>query len=237
MNERVKSEFIWAGVSLIIVIVLIIIIKASTGVTNVSVGTTLKTPVTINDHRQGPTPAKVTLIEYGDFECPVCYTYYPMVTQLQKDFPNNLAVIFREFPLTTIHHNAQIAAQAAEAAAKQGKFWDMHDVLYNTQNQWSGKQEPTNYFAILAHSIGLHVNQFKIDIKSQAIKNRVAKDVNSANANGLNATPTFFLNGKEIKNPKTYNDFKILIQHAMGSSNSSSTPHYESIGTTTATAQ
>ncbi len=236
MNDRLKSGFIWAGVSLLIVIVLIVVIKIGSNRATNS-GTVLKTPVTVNDHIQGSTNAKVTLVEYGDFECPVCLTYYPMAKQLHADFPNSVAFVFREFPLTSIHHNAQIAAQAAEASAKQGKFWDMHDMLYNTQNNWSTMSDPTSYFVTLANSIGLNVKQFKIDLNSKTIKKHVAQDLASANANGLNATPTFFLNGKEIQNPKTYTDFKTLVEQALRKINTSSVSTYANTSTANTTAQ
>jgi protein-disulfide isomerase len=119
--------------------------------------------------------------------------------------------VYRHYPLTTIHQNAQLSAQASEAAALQGKFWDMHDVLFNTQAQWSNLDNPTDFFATLATSIGIDEAQFRSDLTSSAVKQRVSKNESEANAMRLPGTPSFFFNGSLIDHPGSYAGFKSLI--------------------------
>lgn len=174
--------------------------------------------VNINDkdHVRGNKDAKAVLVEYGDFQCPACGTYYPLVKNLEKDFPDNLAVVFRNFPLTTIHQNAMNGAKAAEAANLQGKFWKMHDMLFENQDEWSGLSNPEDTFISYAEKIGIDKDKFQADYKSQEVQDKINADVKIANQLGINATPTFYLNGKKLTNPTSYDAFKSLVQSAVG---------------------
>lgn len=154
----------------------------------------------------------ITLVEFSDFQCPACGAYYAPVKQLVSEFASNMTFVYRNFPLTTIHQNAQIAAQAAEAAARQGKFWEMHDKLFETQNEWSTSASPKDIFAGYAKTLGLNVDEFTKDIDSDAVKNKVTADVNDGNALGIDATPTFFLDGVKLDNPASFSDFEALIK-------------------------
>jgi len=148
----------------------------------------LAIPVTEKDHAQGPADAPVTLVEYGDYECPYCGKAYPIVKEIQKRMGNRLRFIFRNFPLNTLHEHAGVAAQAAEAAAVQGKFWEMHDILYENQNDLDDVQQ----YAI---KVGLELYQFEADLSGEKYAKRVRDDFRGGIRSGVNGTPTFFING------------------------------------------
>ena len=173
-------------------------------------GTSLGAGVSIEDQKKGAENPKVTIVEYSDFQCPACASMYPIMKELVEEFPNDLQVVYRHFPLHQIHAHAGLAARAAEAAGKQGAFWEMHDVLFNTQRSWSNAPEPEALFAQYAESLSLDVDQFNADIDSKEVKDKVTKD--EASARGLRGTPTFFVNGKQIQNPGTYAGFKALVE-------------------------
>ena len=150
----------------------------------------LKLAVNSADHHLGNVNAAVTLVEYGDFECPYCGRAHPLVKRLLKERGNELHFVFRNFPLRTIHPHAYIAAISAEAAGKQGKFWEMHDLIFENQDKLS-----TNYLLSLAENINLDLAQFDKDSKSKEIQNKIETDFESGIRSGVNGTPTFFLNG------------------------------------------
>jgi protein-disulfide isomerase len=156
--------------------------------------------------------ATVTLVEFSDFQCPACGAYYPIVQQVIKDFTGKMNFVYRNFPLTDLHPNAQIAAQAAEAAGLQGKYWEMHDALFTKQNDWSASTTPVDIFAQYATTFGLNVDQFKKDIDSDTVKNKIANDVADGNTLGINATPTFYLDSVKLDNPATLADFETAIK-------------------------
>lgn len=161
--------------------------------------------------------ATATLVEFGDYQCPACGAYSPVVDQVMKDFAGSLNFVFREYPLTSIHANAQYAAQAAQAAGLQGKYFEMHHVLYQKQSEWSegatdkAKQAITGY----AKDIGLDMEQFAKDVDSDAVKNAVTADVRDGDALGINSTPTFYLNGIKMVNPQSVADFESLVREAV----------------------
>jgi protein-disulfide isomerase len=169
-------------------------------------------PIEINDSDwiEGPKEAQVTLLEYGDFQCPACGNYYPLVKKLHEEYPENLRVIFRNFPLVSIHPNAMTAAKAAEAAGKQGKFWEMHDKLFENQTDWSDERDPKDKFIGYANDIGLNEEQFVSDMDSSEVQDKINNDMLSGNTLGVNSTPTFYLNGKQVT-PKSYDEFKSLV--------------------------
>lgn len=155
------------------------------------------------NHLEGNTSSKVTLLEYGDFECPVCENYYLAVQQVQEKYNDTVAFQFRNLPLTQIHPNAFAGARAAEAADMQGKYWQMHDLLYNSSNwqEWSTSSNPVPYFTAYAKSLKLNLTKFNKDFASLAVNNRINADIAAFNKTGQQmATPTFFLNGKYVAN-------------------------------------
>jgi protein-disulfide isomerase len=122
-----------------------------------------------SNHVEGKNTKGVVLIEYGDYQCPACGQFYPIVKQLQSTYASDVSFRFANFPLVQIHPNAMAGARAAEAAALQGKFWEMHDILYENQTAWSASSNPGPYFEQYAASLGLNVNKFKTDIASQGV--------------------------------------------------------------------
>jgi protein-disulfide isomerase len=150
----------------------------------------LAVPVGESDHVQGPATAPVTLVEYGDYECPSCGQAYPIVKELQRRLGRQLRFVFRNFPLATAHPHAERAAEAAEAAGAQGQFWAMHDVLVENQDALDD-EDLVRYAAAL----GLDESQFVADLTGRAYAGRVREDFMGGVRSGVNGTPTFFING------------------------------------------
>jgi len=154
-------------------------------------------------HVEGTSPEGVTLVEYGDYECPVCETFYPTVKQVAQKYNDKVVFQFRNLPLTSIHPNAFAAARAAEAAGLQNKYWEMHDILYENQNAWVSTTDPLPNFESYARSIGLNITKFDTDYASDAVNGAINADLNAFNATGDEmATPTFYLDGKKVDNTK-----------------------------------
>jgi protein-disulfide isomerase len=167
-------------------------------------------------HTRGATNSKVTLIEYGDFQCPACGQYYPALEQVYEKYKDTVEFQFRHFPLTAIHPNAFAGSRAAEAAAKQGKFYEMYNQLYANQTEWSESNSPTKYFNSYAEKIGLDAAKFKTDFASTPVNDAVQADVQAGEKAGVNSTPTFVLNGKVIKNPNpTVEAFSKILDEAL----------------------
>ncbi len=164
------------------------------------------------DWEKGNPDSENVLIEYSDFQCPACRSYHGAVNLLAENLGDNLRVVYRHFPLRQLHPNAQLAAQAAEAAGNQGKFWEMHDVLFGQQNNWSNERNPSDIFDGYAASLELDVDQFKKDLKSRDVKNAVNDDYNLGIAGQVNSTPTFFFNGQPTQPQSDYESFRALIQ-------------------------
>ena len=165
-----------------------------------------------SNHVVGPENAKVTLIEYGDFQCPACKSYFPIVSQLKQTYADKIKFQFRHYPLVQIHPNAFLGSRAAEAAGKQNKFFEMHDVLYENQDTWSSGANPTPILESYATQLGLNLEQFKADLNSPAVADVINADAKAAQALGATSTPTFVLNGKRIdKNPQSMDEFVKLI--------------------------
>jgi Na+/H+ antiporter NhaA/protein-disulfide isomerase len=143
------------------------------------------------DHVRGPHDAPVTLVEYGDFECPYCGRAEPSVRRLLADLGADVRYVWRHLPLSDVHPHAQLAAEAAEAAAAQGRFWEMHDLLLDHQDALEWRQ-----VVVYAEELGLDVDRFHDEIKSHEHAGRVARDIESAELSGVSGTPTFFINGQ-----------------------------------------
>jgi protein-disulfide isomerase len=142
------------------------------------------------DHIEGPADAAVTLVEYGDYECPYCGAAYPIVKEVQSRMDDRLRFVFRNFPITTSHPHAEQAAEAAEAAAAQGSFWEMHDVLYENQKRL-GDRDLRAY----AERVGLDLESFDQEMAEHVHAPRVREDFMSGVRSGVNGTPTFYVNG------------------------------------------
>jgi protein-disulfide isomerase len=165
----------------------------------------LSLPVDRNrDHIQGPDTALITLVEYGDYECPYCGQAYPIIKQIQGYFQDNLRFVFRNFPLTQVHPHAQKAAEAAEAADTQNKFWNMHDYLYEHQQALDER-----HLEKYAKIIGLNLERFNDDMKTHIHASRIREDFLSGIQSGVNGTPSFYIN--EIRYDGSW-DFDTLIR-------------------------
>lgn len=212
MSPKVRSILIWSVFGLAIIGMLYGLAKLGTKTgPNPGAGTALNGAVTEADRIRGTATAPNTLVEYSDFQCPACAAYEPMVQRLVKENPDKVRLVYRHYPLRSIHPNAQAAAEAAEAANLQGKFWEMHDMLFNTQNDWARDSKPEAKFAEYARSLGLNVDQFKTDSESKGVREKIDADYSSGTRSGVQGTPTFFLNGKLISSPQTYEEFKALV--------------------------
>ncbi len=171
--------------------------------------------ITAADHVRGNSQATVTLIEYLDFECSVCGTYYPLMKNLEEEFGGQVQFVYRYFPLTG-HRNALNAALAAEAAHLQGKYQEMFDLLFAKQTEWGGKtNSDRQVFEGYAQELGLDLEKFRADAVSKEVRERVERDLSSGRQLGVNSTPSFFLGGERIPNPRTLEDFRTLINAAL----------------------
>jgi formate-nitrite transporter family protein len=168
-------------------------------------------PVTERDHAQGPPNAPITLLEYGDYECPYCGRAYPIVKELQQRMGGRLRFVFRNFPLNSVHPHASIAAQSAEAASAQGKFWEMHDMLYEHQDDLADA-DLTQY----ALKLGLELYRFRSDLASEIFARRIEEDVRTGKASGVTGTPSLFINGKRYRGPLELPALESALQEAAG---------------------
>ena len=223
----------WAIVGIIVVVTAVVIVTAAysgggnsgSGAASTFVSTTAPA-LTASDWMEGNPNAKVTLVEYGDFECPACGAYFPVMQQLFAAYSSTVLFSFRNYPLTTIHPFAEISAQAAEAAGLLGgpsKYWAMYDSLYQNQTQWSTNgaltpsQVVSQYFNGYAQSIGLNVSRFDNAINASSVIQKIQNDVNGGNTAQINHTPTYFVNLKQIPNPTSLSDFESVLNAALAS--------------------
>src|SRR5437762_13986276 len=135
----------------------------------------------------------VVLEEYGDYQCPPCGQLYPELKEIEKEYGNQVQIVFHHFPLMKIHKNALMAAHAAEAARNQKKFWEMHDLLYRNQKEWSDLADPRTVFINYAKQLGLNIDSFNRDLESNQIDQKITADMQRGTAQGVTGTPTVFL--------------------------------------------
>ena len=164
-----------------------------------------------SDWIKGNKESKVTLIEYSDFQCPACAFYYNVAGQLMREYGAKIRLVYRHFPLPQ-HKNARIAAKVAEAAGSKGKFWQMHDMLFENQKIWSEQVDPRGIIVDYAKSFSLDVQKFEEDLDSKEVSDKIENDLKSGESLGINATPTFYLNGKKLRNVASYEELKKMIE-------------------------
>lgn len=177
------------------------------------------TSAALSNHVLGQNQKKVVLVEYGDYQCPACGQYYPIVKQLTTDYEKDIQFQFRNFPLQSIHPNARAGSRAAEAAGKQGKYWEMHDLLYQQQDSWSTSSNAASIFEGYAKQLKLNLTQYRTDFASDAVNDTINADLKEGNRLGVSGTPTFFLQGKKLENPQTLDAFKKVIDQAIKDAN------------------
>ena len=163
-----------------------------------------------DSHAKGKSDAKVTIVEFGDFQCPACAATHPVVESLLDEYGDQVYFVFRHYPLP-MHKHAQLAANAAEAAGAQGKFFEMYDALFQNQPEWENSNDALKLFEGYATNIGLDIEQFKTDIEKKTFADKIQQDVTDGNIVGVQATPTFFINGEEIRGGLPYDEFKTKI--------------------------
>jgi len=173
-----------------------------------------ETKLTDKDWVKGRADAPLTLMEYGDFQCPACGAYYPLVERLLDEYADKVRLVYREYPLVSLHDKAYPAALAAESAGRQGKFWEMYDKLFANQETWSATADFESLFTKYAEEIGVDVGQWKKDRTDQAVEEKIQGDRQSGNSLGVNGTPTFFINGILLPLPGSYENLKKAIDGA-----------------------
>lgn len=218
-QQRARKKFMkriafWTSIFIVVGALIFGIVKFVNTPTSSDLAPAI-TSVADNDWVKGDREASITIIEYSDFQCPACGAYYPVTKQLVEEFGGNIAFVYRHFPLRQIHQNAELAARAAEAAGKQNKFWEMHDMIFENQKEWSNQRYAKEFFVRYAEKLGLNKEQFNVDLDSRKIKDKINADYQGGLRLKVNATPTFFLNGEKLQNPRNYEEFKSLIQSAI----------------------
>lgn len=216
-RHTIRRTAIWTGTAVALAAVVFggvrLAARPPSDVGTAAVGLTVST----QDQKKGSPEAPVTLVEYSDFQCPACRAYFPIVEQLTEEFGDSLQFVYRHFPLPQ-HNNAELAARATEAAGMQGKFWKMHDILFDKQDEWAGSHNAKEQFMQFAESLDLNKEQFAGDMNSDIIVEKVKSDFQSGSRLGVNATPTFFLDGERLTNPRDYDAFKALIAEKLNAS-------------------
>ena len=159
------------------------------------------------DWVKGNPEAQITIVEYADYQCPACALSQPLVKRVVEEYSENVKVVSRPFPLVTIHANALNAAKASEAAGLQDKFWEMHDMLFAKQEEWSDDRNAKDKFFGYAEDLELDIEKFKSDFDSSEVKERVEKDLFDGQRLGVSGTPTFYMNGAKLNRMKDFDDF------------------------------
>lgn len=205
----------WIGVVLVLTGIVWGMVRLASNVQLPAQSGTLTVPVSDADNSMGPASASVTLVEYSDFQCPACAAFQPVVKQLlqEPELQGKVRFVYRHFPLANIHKNAQLAAQAAQAAGVQGKFWEMHDLLFENQKKWAALSADGARAAFLEYAISLGINSewFAGDLDADDVKAKIAADVAGGLSAGVDATPTFFVNGTRMPQPGSYEEFKQYV--------------------------
>lgn len=214
-----KRIIIWFSAALIVLIAAIGAYQVATGpsVELPKKDGTLSSPVSVSDWTKGSATPKVSFVEYSDFQCPACGAYHPLLEEMYAKYKDSISFTYRHFPLPQ-HQNALPAAYAAEAAGAQGKFWEMADMLFTNQAEWSEVANAGAIFEGYAQKLGLDIAKYKIDIASDTTKAHVEASKKSGTLSALDHTPTFFINGKIIANPQSKEELFADIDSAIASS-------------------
>ena len=215
-QKQGMMKWIVIGASSLIFLVLFVglIWSAKTKKQAEQVAATTATTFENTGHIKGNASAAATLTEFADFQCPACKAYHPIVNSLMGLYPDDLKLQYKQFPISTIHHNAIAAGVAAEAAARQDKFFEMSDLLFDGQAEWEGLDNPQSRFLEYAKDLKLDLEKFKKDSQDKSLEATIETMRNEGIKKGVLGTPTFFLNGKKLENPSTLEAFDKLILEA-----------------------
>jgi protein-disulfide isomerase len=172
---------------------------------------------TVTNHSTGKLDSKVEVLEYADFQCPACGQFFPLVNAVKEQYKDRVKFTYRHFPLDSIHQNARAAARAAEAASQQGKFWEMHDLLYQNQQAWESTSDPLTVFTGYASQLALDTEAFKAYYVSESANASINADLKEGQSKGVNGTPTFFIAGVKVENDdlSTLEKFSAEIDKAL----------------------
>lgn len=210
-----KQILIMAGIAVVVLAGAVVLFLKGNGVAPADVGKPVDSKKLLRDssHATGKLDAKVVLVEFGDFQCPACAAANPIIKQIaseNKDNPN-FSLVFRQFPLTTIHANALISAEAAEAAAEQGKFWEMKNMLYEKQSEWAESPNPLDAFVGFAQTLGMDTAKFKSEVQGNKFAAVISADQDDGTSLGVDSTPTFYLNGEKFNFSTSYEELKTKV--------------------------
>jgi protein-disulfide isomerase len=200
----------WAGATALVVLA-VVVLYFFTGAAATEPSTAA--PVASNDITYGPKDAKVTVIEYSDFQCPFCAEYAKWMTQLRQKYGDRVQFVFRNYPLSN-HEWATIAAKVGYAASLQGKFWEMHDLLYEKQGEWAASDDPRPYFDSYAESLGLDLDKFHADADAQSTTDFIKKQAAEGKKAGVTHTPWFVIDGESVL-PRSLEQFEKAIEAAL----------------------
>jgi len=201
-----------------IIIAVIVVVGIITGATLLGGKDDSSTTGTASNNWYGQESGVITVTEYADFQCPACAQFFPLVQQVKEQFKDKVRFEFKHFPLVQIHPNATSAHRAAQAASNQGKFWEMHDIIYQNQTTWSSSKNPTGIFEQFAQQVGLDMAKFKTDSASSDALAVINADIATGKDLKVSGTPTFFIDGKVIEDTNsiaTVDDFSKVIQAAI----------------------
>ena len=213
MNNKKRSILIWIVLLIVVGGAVFAMIKFG-GSTPSGTSSELADLTLPTDRILGNKDAKVSIVEYSDYQCPACAAYYPLIKQLMQDFNDQIKLVYRDFPLSQ-HSNAKPAAYAAEAAGIQGKYWEMHDLIFANQQVWESRTDAQMVFNEFAGQLGLDLNKFKADVGSQAVKDKVQQDYDSGTRSKITGTPTIFINGSKMQPISSYGELKNNVQQAI----------------------
>jgi protein-disulfide isomerase len=199
-----QNIFIWGFVAILGAGLVLFVGNVLTRNDSAGVATQFDMPVDVeSEWIKGNREAEVTIVEYADFQCPACATAYPVVNDLLEEYGEEIRFVYRHFPLI-IHRNAEPSAWAAEAAGQQGKFFEMHDLLYANQDEWSEARSPENVFRGYAEELALDLEAYDGAYLSEETRERVSADLENGREFSITATPTFFVNGKLVRLTNSY---------------------------------
>ena len=184
--------------------------------------------VTEDDYTEGAKDPKVTLIEYGDFQCNFCAALHPTLEEVLPEYEDDVQFVFRHFPITSSHPNALVAHKAAEAAGRQDKFWEMHDKLFESLQEWGSDNNPIETFNGYAKELDLDVEQFKSDFDDASLTDRINTVKEDGKSAGVKSTPTMFLNGKKLDTIRSADELRQQLDEALEQAAGNTKPNTKS---------
>ncbi|TVQ13543.1 MAG: DsbA family protein [Balneolaceae bacterium] len=214
-QKQQKMKTIWFSFALIIIVAAVTVWWFTMpDAQEPDVQTTAEIRVGDDEWTLGNPDADIVLVEYADFQCGACAYYHPIIKELMEEYDDQVLYVFRHFPLTNIHQYATLAARTAEAAGKQGRFWEMTDLIFQNQQRWSRGNAPFE-FTGYARELGLDMNRFQNDLGAAETFQRVEQSFNSGMRLNITSVPSFFINGEKIMNPRTLDEFRSVIDRRL----------------------